>query len=83
MQLFTLSFSRVFGRQDWAAEACFHVYPLYDAIMLYCIDMLLLDPNILRDSILVRMELTVFECYVRCNPNPNPNSNITLNLSLT
>ncbi len=37
-------------RQDWACEACFNIYPLYDAIVLYCIDMLMLDPNVLRDS---------------------------------
>jgi hypothetical protein len=26
-----LFLSRVYGKQDWAAEACFHVYPLYEA----------------------------------------------------
>ena len=58
-------------RQDWASEASFHIYPLYGPIMLYCIDMLLLAPNILRDSILVRMETTPYECYVRASlPNP-------------
>ena len=46
---------------------CFQVYPLYKAIMLYCIDMLVLEPNILRDSILVRMEMIQYECYVHVN----------------
>lgn len=35
--------------------------------MLYCIDMLVLEPNILRDSILVRMEMIQYECYVHVN----------------
>jgi hypothetical protein len=35
--------------------------------MLYCIDMLVLDANILRDSILVRLEMIQFECYVHVN----------------
>ncbi len=39
--------------------------------MLYCIDMLILEPNILRDSILVRMEMTTYECYVS-TPFPTP-----------
>lgn len=35
--------------------------------MLYCIDLLVLDANILRDSILVRMEIIQYECYVHVN----------------
>ena len=46
---------------------CFNIYPLYNAILLYCVDLLLLDPNILRDSILVRMEMLQFEAYVHVN----------------
>ena len=61
----------VVRRQDWACEACFNIYPLYDAIMLYCIDMLMLEPNVLRDSILIRMEMVPFECYV-CTYIPIP-----------
>ncbi len=41
--------------------------------MLYCIDMLVLDPKILRDSILIRMEMVPFECYVSLTPNSFPN----------
>ncbi len=52
------------SRQDWACEASFQIYPLYPAIMRYCIDTLILDPNVLRDSILVRSEMTTYECYV-------------------
>jgi hypothetical protein len=69
------------SRQDWACEASFQIYPLYAAILLYCIDTLILDPNVLRDSILVRLEMTPYECYVRLlspdtkliplHPNPN------------
>jgi hypothetical protein len=40
-------------RQDWASEACFQIYLLYEAMMLYLIDAMVLEPNILRDSILV------------------------------
>ncbi len=42
-------------RQDWSCEACFGIYPLYQAILLYLIDLLLLDANVLRDSILVSL----------------------------
>ena len=35
--------------------------------MLYCMDMLVLDANILRDSILIRMEIIQYECYVHVN----------------
>jgi hypothetical protein len=38
-------------------EACYAIYPLYDAILQYTIETLVLDANILRDSILVRLEM--------------------------
>ena len=40
---------------------------MYDAILQYTVETLLLDANILRDSILVRMELIHFECYLHVN----------------
>ena len=52
------------GKSDWSCEACFAIYPLYHAIMLYLIDMLLLDPNVLRDSILVCLDLSICRFYV-------------------
>ena len=61
-------------RQDWACEASFQIYPLYAAIMRYCIDTLILEPNVLRDSILVRLEMTPYECYVRQPSPPNQTS---------
>ncbi len=38
-------------------EASYAIYPLYDAILHYTIEILVLDANILRDSILVRLEM--------------------------
>jgi hypothetical protein len=40
---------------------------MYHAILQYTVETLLLDANILRDSILVRMELIHFECYMHVN----------------
>ena len=54
-------------RQDWTAETSNQIFPLYDAILQYTVETLLLAPNVLRDSILVRMELMQFECYVHVN----------------
>ncbi len=47
------------NRQDWACEASFAIYPLYEAILQYTIETLILDANILRDSILVRLEMVL------------------------
>jgi hypothetical protein len=46
-------------RQDWVCEACDAIYPLLDAILQYTIETLILDGNILRDSILVRLEMVL------------------------
>ena len=54
-------------RQDWTAETSYQIYPMYEAILQYTVETLLLDANILRDSILVRMELIHFECYMHVN----------------
>ena len=40
---------------------------MYEAILQYTVETLLLDANILRDSILVRMEHIHFECYMHVN----------------
>jgi hypothetical protein len=37
--------------------AFFHIYPLFPAILQYTVETLILDPNILRDSLLVRLEM--------------------------
>ncbi len=44
-------------RQDWTLEASFQIYPLFEAVLCYTIETLVLEPNVLRDSILVRMEM--------------------------
>jgi hypothetical protein len=44
-------------RQDWTLEASFQIYPLFEALLCYTIETLVLDPNLLHDSILVRMEV--------------------------
>jgi hypothetical protein len=56
-------------RQDWVCEACDAIYPLFDAILQYTIETLVLDANILRDSILVRLEMVSHKClrYVLFN----------------
>ena len=43
-------------------EACDAIYPLFDAILQYTIETLVLDANILRDSILVRLEMVIHTC---------------------
>jgi hypothetical protein len=43
-------------RQDWCLEASWNFYNLVEPINLYCIETLILDANILRDSILTRIE---------------------------
>ena len=62
-------------RQDWACEACFAIYPLFPAILQYTIETLILDANILRDSILVRLEMV--------HPNPDPKPEITVHPTLS
>ena len=44
-------------RQDWTLEASFEIYPLFEAVLCYTIETLVLEPNVLRDSILVRLEM--------------------------
>ncbi len=43
-------------RQDWSCEASWKFYNLVQPINMYCIETLVLDANILRDSILTRIE---------------------------
>jgi hypothetical protein len=43
-------------RQDWCVEASWKFHNLIQPINLYCIETLVLDANILRDSILTRVE---------------------------
>jgi len=43
-------------RQDWCCEASWKFHNLIQPINLYCIETLVLDANILRDSILTRIE---------------------------
>ena len=61
MLYFVLNIHSVYAsnpnRQDWTCEAGFQIYPLFPAILQYTIETLILDPNILRDSILVRLEM--------------------------
>ena len=44
------------SRQDWALEASWKFHNLIQPMNLYCIETLILDANILRDSILTRIE---------------------------
>ncbi len=51
-------------RQDWCCEASWKFHNLLQPINLYCIEALILDANILRDSILTRIENIRFQAYV-------------------
>jgi hypothetical protein len=76
----TLTLSLPILRQDWVCEASDAIYPLFDAILQYTIETLVLDANILRDSILVRLEMvSILPCpEVLFNPNPHPYFPLTL-----
>ena len=54
-------------RQDWACEASWKFFNLVQPINLYCIQTLILDPNILRDSTLTRIEQIRFQAYIHTN----------------
>ena len=54
-------------RQDWSCEASWNLYNLLGPIMEYTIECLQLGPNILRDSILTRIQDQRFEAYVHAN----------------
>jgi hypothetical protein len=60
----TLDYPTPPQRQDWVCEACDVIYPLFDAILQYTIETLVLDANILRDSILVRLEMVIQTCFI-------------------
>ncbi len=48
-------------------ETSFQLYPVYAAILQYTVETLLLEANVLRDSVLVRLECIHFECYIHVN----------------
>ena len=54
-------------RQDWCLEICEKLYPMVRPICLYTVDTLVLDPNVLRDSVLMRLGLYDFEAHMHCN----------------
>ncbi len=67
--------------QDWVCEACDVIYPLFDAILQYTIETLVLDANILRDSILVRLEMVIKHVLLLyCTATPSPSPFLSLNL---
>jgi hypothetical protein len=51
-------------RQDWICEASWKVYNLLDPIISYTVSTVRLGANILRDSILTRLENMHYEAYV-------------------
>jgi hypothetical protein len=53
-------------RQDWICEASWKFHNLLEPIVGYTITTVLLGPNILRDSILTRLENLHYEAYVHC-----------------
>ena len=54
-------------RQDWYCEASWKFLNLVQPINLYTIETLILDPNILRDSVLTRIEQIRFQAYIHVN----------------
>ena len=52
------------NRQDWSVEASAAIYPLMQPLLSYVIYTLRQDPNILRDSILMRLEIVHFQAYL-------------------
>jgi hypothetical protein len=54
-------------RQDWCCEASWKFNNLVEPVNLYCIETLILDPNILRDSTLTRIEQIRFQAYIHTN----------------
>ena len=54
-------------RQDWSCEASWHLFNLVGPILQYTIESLQLGPNILRDSVLTRIQDQRFEAYVHVN----------------
>ena len=54
-------------RQDWCCEASWKFLNLVQPINLYTIETLILDPNILRDSVLTRIEQIRFQAYIHVN----------------
>jgi hypothetical protein len=54
-------------RQDWCCEASWKFHNLIQPINLYCIETLILDANILRDSTLTRIEQIRFQAYIHTN----------------
>ncbi len=53
-------------RQDWICEASWKFHNLLEPIVGYTISTVLLGPNILRDSILTRLENLHYEAYIHC-----------------
>ena len=52
-------------RQDWALEVAENIQPFILPIIQYCIESLILDANVLRDSTLQRLELFHFDAYIQ------------------
>ena len=53
-------------RQDWICEASWNFHNLLGPIVGYTVSTVLLGPNILRDSVLTRIENNHYEAYVHC-----------------
>jgi hypothetical protein len=54
-------------RQDWSCEASWNLFNLVGPIMQYTIETLQLGANILRDSVLTRIQDQRFEAYIHGN----------------
>ena len=55
-------------RQDWVLEVSAKILPLVPALYKYLVEeTLVLDPNVLRDSVSQRLEMRQFQAYVHVN----------------
>ena len=54
-------------RRDWCLEVSEKLFPLIKPVCLYTVDTLVLDTNMLRDSVLMRLEIYDFEAYIHTN----------------
>ena len=61
---YDVSYNIFYGKKDWCLEASWKFYNLIEPIQRYTVETMIDDPNILRDSILIRLENLRFEAYV-------------------
>jgi hypothetical protein len=54
-------------RQDWCTEVSWNFFNLVTPIITFTVELCVMDENVLRDAVLVRLENIRFEAYVHVN----------------